>query len=59
VNVTNDKSEDDNPANEAENVNDEREADEEVEDEEEEGDGIDPNMAAMMGFSGFGGSRKS
>lgn len=26
--------------------------------EEEEEEGIDPNLAAMMGFSGFGGSRK-
>jgi U4/U6.U5 tri-snRNP component SNU23 len=59
LNVTNDKSESDNPANEAENVYGERDAEEGVEDEEEEGNDIDPNIAAMMGFSGFGGSRKS
>ncbi|KAL7543964.1 hypothetical protein ACHAXR_013376 [Thalassiosira sp. AJA248-18] len=28
------------------------------EDEEEEEGGVDPNLAAMMGFGGFGGSRK-
>ena len=27
--------------------------------EEEEASGIDPDMAAMMGFSGFGGSKKT
>ena len=30
----------------------------EEEEEEVEDGGIDPNLAAMMGFSGFGGSRK-
>ena len=43
---------DETPSNETENAQD----DEEVDEEE---DGIDPNIAAMMGFSGFGGSRKS
>lgn len=28
------------------------------EEEEEEGDGVDPDFAAMMGFGGFGGSKK-
>eukprot|EP00956_Cyclotella_meneghiniana_P008892 scaffold12152_cov52-Cyclotella_meneghiniana.AAC.10 len=46
-----------NPANESKDVkvNDE----DPNEEEEEEDGGIDPNLAAMMGFSGFGGSRKS
>ena len=43
---------DETPSNETENAQDDEEVD------EEEG-GIDPNLAAMMGFSGFGGSRKS
>ena len=40
------------PSNDTENSQDDEEVD-------EEDDGIDPNLAAMMGFSGFGGSRKS
>ena len=51
---------DENPANEIRNAEDKDDAggeDEEQEEEEESG-GIDPNLAAMMGFSGFGGSRK-
>lgn len=40
-----------------EGQNDEEKENEEEEEEEENG-GIDPSMAAMMGFSGFGGSRK-
>ena len=44
-----------NPTNESEDVD----VHGEEPDEEEEDGGIDPNLAAMMGFSGFGGSRKS
>jgi hypothetical protein len=29
-----------------------------IAEEEEEEEEIDPNLAAMMGFSGFGGSKK-
>ena len=46
-----DREGDNNPANESDDVQDEE--------EEEDCGGIDPNLAAMMGFSGFGGSRKS
>ncbi|KAL3787172.1 hypothetical protein HJC23_010182 [Cyclotella cryptica] len=47
-----------NPADEAENAEERDDAGGEDDDEEEECGGIDPNLAAMMGFSGFGGSRK-
>jgi U4/U6.U5 tri-snRNP component SNU23 len=53
-NTTNDNPANDNPTNETAN-----DADAVDEVEEEEDDGVmDPNLAAMMGFSGFGGSRK-
>lgn len=47
-----------NPVYEAENAEDKEDAGGEDDEEEEECGGIDPNLAAMMGFSGFGGSRK-
>ena len=48
-----------NPSEEAVSKNAQADEEGEEEEEEEDGDGIDPNLAAMMGFSGFGGSRKS
>jgi hypothetical protein len=47
-----------NPAYEAENAEDREDAGGEDDEEQEECGGIDPNLAAMMGFSGFGGSRR-
>ncbi|KAL7489940.1 hypothetical protein ACHAW6_015676 [Cyclotella cf. meneghiniana] len=47
-----------NHAYEKENTEEREDDGGEDDEEEEECVGIDPNLAAMMGFSGFGGSRK-